>query len=84
MHWGSGMITEEASYEGEYHCPTIQLLENTDGEAQGSVSVRFCYYSHDGRYQRSPLMVGNDELDGLREALQDSPKLREIGRKLVE
>jgi hypothetical protein len=84
MHWGSGLITEEASYMGEYHAPTIQLLEYTEGPSAGSFSVRFCYYTHDGRYQRSPLMVGDDELDGLREALHDAPRLREILRKLVE
>src|SRR5713226_5349667 len=80
MHWGTGQIVEEAATAGEYHEPTIQLLEFTEGPAAGSLSVRFCYYSHDGRFQRSPLMVGDDELDGLREALEGAPRLREILR----
>ena len=82
-YWGSGMITEEASCEGEYHNPAIQLLEYTEGEAAGSVSIRFCYYSHDGRFQRSPLLVGEDDLDGLRQALQDTPRLRSMLERLL-
>ena len=84
MHWGSGQITEEASFVGEWHSPTVQLLEYTEGEAAGSRSVRFCYYSHDGRFQRSPLMIGEDEIDELREALVHTPELRAILRRLVE
>ena len=56
------------------HC-----LENT-----GSASIRFCYYSLDGRFQRSPLMLSTDEIEGLREALRGAPKLRELLRRLVE
>ena len=84
MHWGSGQITEEASTSGEYHEPAIQLLEYTEGEAAGSVSIRFCYYDHYGRFQRSPLMVGEEEIAGLREALARAPKLRAILRRLIE
>jgi hypothetical protein len=84
MHWGSGLITEEASFTGEYHSPCIQLLEYTDGEAAGSVSIRFCYYGHDGRFQRSPLMVNQEELADLRKALDDAPRLKELIRSLVD
>ena len=84
MHWGSGQITEEASFLGEYHEPCVQLLEYTEGPAAGSVSIRFCYYSHDGRFQRSPLMLGEDEIDGLRDALSRTPKLRSLLQRLVE
>ena len=84
MHWGSGFITEEASYTGEYHSPSIQLLEYTEGEAAGSKSIRFCYYGHDGRFQRSPLMISEAELDDLRRALDDNPQLKELLRRLVE
>ena len=84
MHWGSGEIVEEASCAAEYHEPTIQLLEYTEGEAAGSTSIRFCYYSLDGRFQRSPLMLGNDDIEGLREALTHAPRLRALLRKLVE
>src|SRR5581483_341894 len=84
MHWGTGLITEEASFTGEYHAPCIQLLEYTEGPAAGSKSIRFCYYGHDGRFQRSPLMIGEAELADLRKALDDAPKLKELLRKLVD
>ena len=84
MPWGAGQIVEEASFSGEYHEPTLQLLEYTEGEARGSVSVRFCYYGHDGRFQRGPLMIGEDELDGLREALEEAPRLKRLLSRLVE
>ena len=84
MHWGTGLITEEAGFVGEWHEPCVQLLEYTEGEAAGSATIRFCYYSLDGRFQRSPLMLGEDEIDGLREALRGAPKLRELLRRLAE
>lgn len=83
MPWGSGEIVEEARFAGEYHVPAIQLLRYTDGDAAGSVSIRFCYYSHQGRFQRGPLMLGEEEIDGLREALAEAPQLRELLRRLV-
>lgn len=83
FHWGTGVITEEASCEGEYHSPAIQLLEYTEGEAAGTFSVRFCYYSHDGRFQRSPLLIGEEDVDGLRESLRETPKLRSLLERLV-
>src|ERR1700736_4578515 len=61
MNWGSGQITEEAAHAGEWKESRIQLMEYTDGEAAGGWSIRFCYYSHDGRFQRGPLMM--DEPD---------------------
>lgn len=82
-HWGSGVIAEEALCVGEYHDPAIQLLEYTEGPGAGSVSVRFCYYSHDGRFQRSPLLVGEDDIEGLRESLASTPRLRSLLRRLV-
>ena len=84
FHWGSGMITEEASCEGEYHNPAIQLLEYTEGPAAGNVSIRFCYFSHDGRFQRSPLLIDEEDLNGLREALVETPRLRSLLGRLVQ
>jgi hypothetical protein len=83
MHWGSGEIVEEASCVGEYHEPTIQLMRYTVGPAAGSFSLRFCSYSHRGAFQRSPLMVGPEDLEGLRKALQETPELRAILKELV-
>jgi hypothetical protein len=83
MHWGSGEIVEEASFEGEYHEPAIQFMVYTEGEAAGSYSLRFCSYNHRGMFQRSPLMVGEVEIEGLRKALRQTPRLRDILRELV-
>ena len=84
MHWGRGEIIEEASFSGEYHEPAIQLLAYTEGEAAGSYSIRFCSYSHRGQFQRSPLMLGEAEIEGLRKALRETPGLRDILHKLVD
>ena len=84
FHWGSGYVAEEAQVEGEYNVPTFQLLRYTDGPAAGGVSIRFCHYGHDGHFRRSPLMVSPEEIDGLREALRETPELRALLRRLVE
>jgi hypothetical protein len=83
MHWGSGEIVEEATFSGEYHEPTVQLLAYTEGPAAGGYSLRFCSYSHRGQFQRSPLMLGEEDLEGLRRALEKTPRLREILRRLA-
>ena len=84
MHWGRGEIVEEASFSREYHEPTIQLMIYTEGEAEGSFSLRFCSFNHRGMFQRSPLMIGEAEIAGLRKALRETPRLRQILRQLTE
>ncbi len=84
MHWGSGQITEEAAFKSRYKEARIQLLEYTDGEAAGTCNVRFCYYSPEGRFQRGPLIVDEADIDGLRDALRRTPKLRALLQRLVE
>ena len=84
MMWGSGEIVEEATFEGEWHVPTVQLMHYMDGEAAGSYSIRFCTYSHRGGFSRSPLMVSEADLEGLRDALKQTPQLREILKRLVD
>lgn len=82
FHWGGGNIIEEASFRGEYTEPSIQLLEYEDHA--GSYGVRFCYYSLDGRFQRSPMMIDSTgTFEGLRAALKQSPKLRALLKRLV-
>jgi hypothetical protein len=82
FHWGSGTIIEEASFTGKYTEPSVQLMEY-DAEA-GSYALRFCYYSLDGRFQRSPMMLDSmDSLEGLRAALKKTPKLRALLKRLV-
>jgi len=83
-HWGSGQIVEEAAYSGQHHEPAIQLLQYDEGEASGGWSIRFCFYNPRGHFQRSPLVIGDDELKGLRAALKKSPKLRKLLKRLVE
>jgi hypothetical protein len=81
FHWGGGQIVEEASYLGKHTEPAIQLLEYEGG---GSYGIRFCYYSHAGRFQRSPMMIDSeDSLEGLRAALKGTPQLRALLKKLV-
>ncbi len=80
LHWGEGQIVEEASYQGLHHQPTVQLL-HFDG---GTEAVRFSHYSHTGRFQRNPLIVGEDEIAGLREALNETPQLRSLLTRMVE
>ena len=72
--WGGGQVVEEVSVNGEWHEPTIQLLESDGGE----LSVRFCSYTHAGRFQRNPLVVSVEDLVGLMVALDQSPRLREL------
>ncbi len=81
--WGSGYVAEQARVEGRHHVPTLQLLRYTDGEAAGQVSLRFCYYGHDGRFQRSPLLMSPEEIDMMGEALRQTPELRALLRRLV-
>lgn len=83
FHWGGGEIIEEACYAGRYTEPAIQLLEY-EGHP-GAYGIRFCYYNHNGRFQRSPMMLdGEESFEGMRAALRDTPKLRELLRKLVD
>lgn len=83
-HWGSGFVSEEAKVKGPHHVPTIQLLTYTEGEAAGNVSIRFCHYGHDGRFRRSPLLMSPDEIDMMRDALRETPRLKEALLRLVE
>ena len=79
LHWGAGQIVEEATFAGEYHEPTIQLLEFENG----ALSIRFCYYDHEGRFQRSPLLLDAGDLPALRAALEHTPRLRSLLRDLL-
>ena len=78
MHWGDGEIVEEARIEGEYTAPAIQLMQFQTGDAAGSVALRFCHFSHAGRFQRSPLILAEAEVERLREAVLENPLVREL------
>jgi hypothetical protein len=77
--WGGGMIVEEVYVESTHHVPTVQLLEYEDG----SLSVRFCSYSHSGRFQRNPMMASADDVEALGRALQHATRLRAIVEPLA-
>ena len=79
LHWGKGQIVEEATFEGQFHQPSIQLLEFEDG----SLSVRFCYYNPEGRFQRSPLMIDAEDIPAFGEALSENTRLRSLLQELV-
>jgi hypothetical protein len=52
LHWGSGVIEEEAQIETPYHRPTVQLLRFTRGEAAGDYEIRLCHVPRLGRALR--------------------------------
>ena len=79
LHWGEGTVEEEARVEGEHHDPALQLLAFDDGD----VAVRFCYYNKQGRFQRSPLILGRDEIALLKAEIRQRPKLRRLLKALV-
>jgi hypothetical protein len=83
MHWGHGQIIEEASAVMEHAEPAIQLLEYEDPAHAGYLQIRFCHYSPGGRFQRSPMMLGEDGIAALRKSLAKTPKLRALLKKLV-
>jgi len=73
----------EAQIQCKYHVPTIQLLKFNAGEAQGSYEIRFCHYNHEGRFQRSPLILDVEDLPRLKQALQHTPKLKKLLNQMV-
>lgn len=83
LHWGSGIIEEEVQIVTPHHRPTIQLLKFTEGAAAGTYEIRFCHYDQYGRFQRSPLIIDENELPALKKALAGAPKLRKLLAKLV-
>lgn len=83
LHWGDGHIIEEARAETEHTAPAIQLMQFETGEAAGSVALRFCHFSHDGRFQRSPMILAERDLAGMREALERSPQIARLLRAML-
>ncbi len=84
LHFGSGVVAEEATYSGEFHEPTIQLLEFSDGEAAGTVLLRFCSYNRRGSFMRDPLLLSETDIAALREAIKATPKIHALLKRLVE
>ena len=84
LHWGSGIVEEEAQIQCEYHTPTIQLLKFTEGEAKGTYEIRFCHYNHEGRFQRSPLILDARDAPRMKQALEKTPKLKKFLARMVK
>ena len=83
LHWGSGVIDEEAQIETRYHRPAVQLLKFTRGQAAGSYEIRLCHYDLKGHFQRSPLILDAADLPRLGRSLRRTPKLRRLLARLV-
>lgn len=79
LPWGNGQVVEEVSVAHEHWVPTIQLLEYEDG----SLGVRFCFYSPTGRFRRSPAIWMEDDFDAFALALEDSPRLQSLIRRMA-
>ncbi len=80
FHWGGGNVVEEATALNQFVEPTIQLMEFEDG----SLTVRFCSYSHRGGFQRNPLMLSEADIPELRESIQRNPRLLALLKQLVD
>ncbi len=76
LHWGSGVVEEEVQISAQYHRPTIQLLKFLEGEAAGAYEIRFCHYDHNGRFQRSPLIIDVNDRETRGKELENAPKLK--------
>ncbi len=83
LHWGTGVIAEEVQITTEHHRPTLQLLEFTGGPAKGTHEIRFCFYDHRGRFQRSPLIIDEHDIPALRAALDAAPRLKRLLAQLL-
>lgn len=79
LHWGKGVIAEEASVITPFHEPTIQLLAFEDG----SRSLRFCVY-HDSSFARMPLIISEEHVELLAKEVKKNPQIRRLLKKLVE
>lgn len=79
LHWGRGVIAEEASVLTPFHEPTIQLLAFDDGTR----SLRFCAY-HNSSFARMPLIISEEHLRILSKEVKKSPQIRKLLKQLVD
>lgn len=79
LHWGEGVIAEEASVKTPFHEPTIQLLAFDDG----SRSLRFCVYQ-DTSFARMPLIISDEHIAALGREVKRNPRIRALLKKLVD
>ncbi len=79
LHWGKGVITEEASILPPFHEPTIQLLKFDDGTR----SLRFCVY-HKSYFGRVPLIVSEEHIEALGREVKKNPQIQRLLKRLVD
>ena len=79
LHWGKGVVAEEASVLTPFHEPTIQLLAFDDGTR----SLRFCVY-HKSSFARMPLIISEEHLDELAKEVKKNPQIRKLLKNLVD
>lgn len=84
LHFGGGVVAEEATYSGEFHEPTIQLLEFQGGDMDGQLLLRFCTYTHKGSFMRDPLLLNDTDITELRAAIAQTPRIKQLLQRLVE
>ena len=80
MPWGDGQVVDEIGVDTEYNEVVIQLLRYDEFEGD---TLRFCQYWLDGRFQRQPMMLSADAIPAVREALKQSPAIRDLLKSLV-
>lgn len=78
LTFGSGRVVEEAEASCADLNPVVQLLEFDDGRR----ALRFAHY-HGPRFGRDPLVLREEEIPALREAVRDAPAVRALLRKLL-
>lgn len=79
LHWGKGVVAEEASVLTPFHEPTIQLLAFDDGTR----SLRFCVY-HKSSFTRMPLIISEEHLEELAKEVKKNPQIRKLLKNLVD
>ena len=79
LHWGKGVIAEEASTVTPFHEPTVQLLA-FDG---GSKSLRFCVYPGSS-FSRMPLILSEEHPKDPAKEVKKNPQIRKLLLKLVD
>lgn len=80
MPWGDGEVVDEVGADDEHKEVVIQLLRYDDFAAE---TLRFCQYWPDGRFQRQPMMLSEENIPALRAAIKRSPRIRELLTQLV-
>jgi hypothetical protein len=80
MPWGDGEVVDEVGVDTEHNELVVQLLRYDDYPEE---TIRFCQYWLDGRFQRQPMMLSEESIPALRDALKASPRIRELLARLV-